>query len=437
MIAGDLGVTLALFWILVCTAVFYYLLRSEKRLPGHALGLFGIALLVRLVPALVLPNGTSYEMQVFGEAADIFRRGESIYLIKVAHPYLPLEIYWFVAARWLAEHVGLFFVFWVKSFNVLMDSLIASIMFMGLSRFRTLEQAEKIGWLYVFNPITILVAAYQGQFDALPLFFVVLAWYFWERSQVLTQNVVGAALSTGMAILSKTWPFILAPILFLRAQNWRQRMQLVVFVAVPVLLGIVLFELIFPGSWQAMLKRAMRAGAISGWWGYSAVLNVWQLVTDSGQVLFGWVSRYGKYVGYAAGFATIWFTRKRPLLESLLVTVLVMDTAVPNLGLQSLCWIIPIGLLAGRFNSLGWFVVGALIHMLISYWGIHLASWMHRLFVPTIANAIIQLSSLSVWSVMVWWWVQEIVTKAKPFPQIFFSQKDNLLNSSSVPQKSI
>ena len=200
-------------------------------------------------------------------------------------------------------------------------------------------------------------------------------------------------------------------------------------VAIPVLLGILLFELIFPGSWQAMLRRAMRAGAISGWWGYSAVLNVWQLLTDSGQVLFGWVSQYGKYLGYAAGFATIWFTRKRPLLESLLLTILVMDTAVPNLGLQSLCWIIPIGLLAGRFNALGWFVAGALIHMLISYWGLHLADWIYRLFTPQIGNAIIQLSSLTIWLVIVWWWLQETIKSVKPFPNVFSSQKLDPMHS--------
>lgn len=437
MVAGDLGVALALGWILGCTAVFFYLLRSEKKLPGNGLILVGTAFLVRLVPDLILPNGAGYEMQVFQEAADIFRQGENIYLVRVAHPYLPFIIYWYVLADWLAENVGLYFVFWVKSINLILDSLIALIIFVGLSRHQTSEIARKTGWLYVFNPITILVAVYQGQFDALPLFFIVLAWFFYEQNQVADHNFMRAGWFAGLAILSKTWPFILAPILFLRLSNWRQRVQVTVCIALPVLLGILLFELLFPGSWQAMLRRAMRAGAISGWWGYSAVLNVWLLITDSGQALFNWVSQYGKYVGYGAGFVTIWFTRKRPLLDSLLITILVMHTAVPNLGLQSLCWIIPIGLLAGRFNSLGWFVVGALIHMLISYWGIHLASWMHRLFVPTIANAIIQLSSLSVWSVMVWWWVQEIVTKAKPFPQIFFSQKDNLLNSSSVPQKSI
>jgi hypothetical protein len=39
-------------------------------------------------------------------------------------------------------------------------------------------------------------------------------WFFYEHSRVTDQSFVRAGWFTGMAILSKTWPFILAPILF-------------------------------------------------------------------------------------------------------------------------------------------------------------------------------------------------------------------------------
>lgn len=431
MLGGNLAPAITLIWIVGCIAAFFYLLKSEKLLPASLAGIFAVSLFVRIVPALILPNGAGYyEMSVFQEAADIFRRGESIYLVRVAHPYLPLEIYWFVLADWLTENVGLFFVFWVKSLTIVADSLIAPVIFVGLSKFGSKESAQKTSWLYVFNPITILVAAYQGQFDSVPMFFIVLAWYFYEKSKVENQNLVGAAWFAGMAILSKTWPFILAPIAFLRLSNWRQRIQFAVIVMLPTLIGIMLFELLFPGSWQAILRRATYAGAISGWWGYSSILSVWQLATDSGHELFAWVSAYGKYVGYFAGLATILLTRKRPLFVSLLITILVMDTAVPNLGLQSLSWIIPIALIIGRYNALGWYIVGALIHMLISYWGIHLSPWLYSFFEPPIANSIVQLSSLSVWLVMVLWWIQEIAGSINTLPNIFY-------NDQVVPLESV
>jgi hypothetical protein len=146
-------------------------------------------------------------------------------------------------------------------------------------------------------------------------------------------------------------------------------------------------------------------------------------VTDSGHELFRWVATYGKYVGYFAGFVTIWLTRKRPLIVSLLITILIMDTAVPNLGLQSLSWIIPLALIIGRYNSLGWYVVGALIHMLISYWGIHIAPWLYSFFAHPTANSIVQLSSLAVWLVMVMWLIQEFTGNIKILPNIFYHDR--------------
>ena len=341
-------------------------------------------------------------------------------------------MYWVVLADWLAENAGLFFIFWVKFLNVLADSLIAVLIYGGFARFRSEKSAQKAAWLYVFNPITIMVAAYQGQFDAVPLFFIVLAWYFYEQSQHNDGNYSGAAWFTGLAILSKTWPFILAPILFLRLTTWRQRLQVIVLVALPVLIGISLFELLFPGSWQPMLRRATRAGAISGWWGYSSVINVWRFLTGSGEELFQWVAQSGKYLGYLSGFTMIWLTRKRPLIVSLLLTMLVMQTAVPNLGLQSLCWIIPAAIIANRYNALGWFVVGALVHMLISYWGIHITDWLYRFFTAPVGNAIVQLSSLAVWSVMILWWIQELAgSSIKILPDIF-SKKPLVSAETSV-----
>jgi len=422
MLNKSLATIINLIWILGCASVFFYLLKSQRRLPGNLVVMVVVALFIRVIPALLMPNGANYEMSVFREAADIFRRGDSIYLVRVAHPYLPLQIYWYSLAVWLTENVGLFFVFWLKSLNIVADVLITSIIFIGLSRFASQEIAHKASWLYVFNPITILVAAYQGQFDAVPLFFIMLAWYFFEKSKNANKDFIGTAWSTGVAILSKTWPFILVPIVFLRLGAWRQRVQFMVVVSFPPLLGIILFELLFPGSWQAMLRRAMRAGAISGWWGYSSLLSGWLLLTNSGQGLFDWVSTYGKYIGYFAGFATVWLTRKRPLFVSLLLTILVMDTAVPNLGLQSLSWIVPIALIVGRYNALGWFVLGALVHMLISYWCLHLANWLYLLLPVTTANLIVQLSSLTVWLVMVLWWIEEWVENIEVLPKIFHKE---------------
>lgn len=105
MPAIDLRLIAVFIWIVGCSvATFYLLFRRPSTLPkiGYALV---IALLVRLIPALALPRGAGYEMHVFSQAAEMTLAGQSVYLSKIAHPYLPLQLYWFAAAYWLAEHV--------------------------------------------------------------------------------------------------------------------------------------------------------------------------------------------------------------------------------------------------------------------------------------------------------------------------------------------
>jgi hypothetical protein len=143
-----------------------------------------------------------------------------------------------------------------------------------------------------------------------------------------------------------------------------------------------------------------------------------QPLTRTGGGLFAWISQYGKYLGYIAGFAMIIWTRKRPLLYALLLTILIMFATVPNLGLQGLSWVIAPALILGLYNSLGWYIAAATLHMLISYWGIHLTRGFDLFLTSEQANLVIQLSSLFAWGVIVVWCVQEIWQKSL-LPRLF------------------
>jgi hypothetical protein len=57
--------------------------------------------------------------------------------------------------------------------------------------------------------------------------------------------------------------------------------------------------------------------------------------------------------------------RKRHSFYSLMLTILVMFATVPNLGLQRLSWIVPMVFLLGINNSLGWYIIGSTVHMLV------------------------------------------------------------------------
>ncbi|MFO7537475.1 MAG: hypothetical protein R6X32_05370, partial [Chloroflexota bacterium] len=175
----------------------------------------------------------------------------------------------------------------------------------------------------------------------------------------------------------------------------------------------------------------MGAGAISGWWGYSSIINVILQFTGQGQALFQFVSQWGRYAGPVAGLVVILVTRRRPALYALLLAILAMFAVMPNLGLQGLSWVIPIALIWGAHNALGWYILGAFLHMLVSYWGIHLSSELYQILPTVWANSIIQLSSLLVWIPILIWCAQAVLQR--PIFPTFFSagwSDDNILTKA-------
>ncbi len=69
------------------------------------------------------------------------------------------------------------------------------------------------------------------------------------------------------------------------------------------------------------------------------------------------------------------------------------------------------------FDELFWYTIGAGLHMLISYWGIHLTPGLYLLMPHLPANLIIQLSSLTAW-VVVALWCGEMLLNRQLLPRV-------------------
>jgi hypothetical protein len=405
-------------WILGCSLVtLRFLLHRPLSLPKYGYALLA-AFFVRLVPALVLPRGARYEMGVFRQVAETTLNGQSVYLSTVPHPHLPLQLYWFATALWLNIHVGLEFVFWLKLPNILAEVAMTGLVYSAIRRTGVEKEALFGAWLYAFNPVTTLVAAYQGQFDTTPLFLMVAACYLFEFHQNKRWGLVFSSFVLGLGILSKTWPVMLLPIILLRLSNWRSRLGYTAISAAVPIIGIFFYELLFPGSLLSILRRSANAGAIPGWWGYSSILNVWVELTGKGSEIYAALMKVAKFAALLCGIFTILGTRCRSLFYSLLLTILVLFAAVPNLGLQGLSWVIPLAIILKSRSEVGWYIIGATVHMIVSYWGIHLTDGLYVLMPPLAANIIIQLSSLAAWGVIVLWCAQELFS-IELLPSIF------------------
>lgn len=90
--------------------------------------------------------------------------------------------------------------------------------------------------LWFFNPVSIYVIGFMGQFDILPVFLTVVALYYAKKRPWL------AAVFLGLGAGLKTYPILLLPLLALLAETTiRKRIQIIIAGLIPFILIIAPF----------------------------------------------------------------------------------------------------------------------------------------------------------------------------------------------------
>jgi hypothetical protein len=395
---------LGILWIIACTALFFWVLgcRSE-RLPSLSLGvLIGTAFVLRIVPAAALQQGPAYEMHLFQEIARDLLAGENV-LSRL--PYFPFLVYWIAASEWLGHTIGMDFTFWIK-----LPSIVADVLMLVLlqSHFRNLKTsatvASKALLLYALNPVTILVSGYHGQFDLIPTVFLVLSIVLLtQRSR--TRSVVLASLSLGLAILTKTWPGLMVLCVMVGKQlRNREKLTFAAGAAAIPFLGLLVSVLAFGGGvpeFVTLVRQALQAGAIPGWWGYTGLVNGirWLIGLPVGQ--FGLLMRYKLLIVFVPVLSVVGLTRKMELRFSVFWSLLTLFIVAPGFGLQSLSWLVPFFVVELSWSEIGWYVGLSVFHMIVSYWGIHFSPGLYSVLPSDIIYGLVQLSAVPVWVFLV------------------------------------
>lgn len=330
-----------------------------------------ITLIVRAVPALLLPSGAAFDTTSYAIVGSLIRTGHDIYTTPLAqgrHPYLPLQLYAYAAAHWLATTKGLPFAPLTKAPPIVADGIIAvTLTWLGQRRW----DSWHLGLWYAFQPIAIYVSAYHGQFDAEPALAGLLAGLAIEAGHGTV-----AGLWLGLGILLKLWPAFFAPLLIWRLTRWQARATAAFSIAIVPLLGIACYRWLFPGSWSAVITPALSYAGVPGWWGYTALLRLsavaaqhpiaaflqpWQPAKRLAQAaLFG---RYGTLV--ALLLITLWLMwRRAPFLHAQLTLTLTFLATTAGFGVQYLVWPVPFALAAGYRRPLRAYTAACLILLL-------------------------------------------------------------------------
>jgi hypothetical protein len=252
------------------------------------------------------------------------------------YPYPPVWMWAEAGSAWLARASGISFALLVR-----LPVLAAEL---GLVVLIARWAGTAAGWAYALHPVSLLVSACHGQFDAIAMLFVLLA--------ALAQRAGrfdAAALGLAMAVGLKSFPILLLPA-FLLVTPPLARLRWALLATVPVALSLVPFlwhdagavrrELFGYGGvadfgWIAIVRavRFLATGALAR----SEAVH-WTPLVQAAKVVF--------VIAYALLVARWWRAPRPPDLVAMCLAVLLLFlTLYGALSAQYLLWVVPLGLM--------------------------------------------------------------------------------------------
>jgi hypothetical protein len=257
------------------------------------------------------------------------------------YPYPPVWVWAEAGSEWVARHTGWSFAVLVKLPVLAADMAIVALLAAGRTKSgRGLAPA----WIYALHPVSVLVGAFHGQFDAIALFFVLLAVFAFEAGRR-----DASALALAAAIALKSFPVLLLPVFLLTpGLTVRGRMRFAALAVVPVVLLLVPYAL---ADFGALRRELFGYGGIAdlGWIGFWRGLRLLHTGVLSRSEAPFWgglvaVSKILTVLAEAALLAAIASRRVRwPLAQACLAALLAFLVFYGSVSAQYLLWVVPFG----------------------------------------------------------------------------------------------
>ncbi|MER3420816.1 MAG: hypothetical protein C4290_09970, partial [Chloroflexota bacterium] len=313
--------------------------------------------------------------------ADAVIHHRDVYDLTGRYPYLPLHLHLLAGAGWLAGRTGLPFELAVKLPAIVADAALAGIVAWAASAQGRRYNAPALAMVYALNPLSLLVTAYHGQFDAIPVALLIggraiLA----ARPRRWTVPLAGLLL--GLAVAEKTWPALLAPLLLMRVRGMRRQGQFVAGTALPVLLCLALYEARVPGGALRAVHTSLTYQGYLGTWGFSELLVH---VTASREAGIAWAMRLGPWVMLAAlALSYAAALRLRRDSDRLALVISAVYAAASGWGVHWLSWLVPVALIGARRWAAA-YLGAAGAYMMAVYLGFGGITWGFAWFTDSLA----------------------------------------------------
>src|SRR3989339_868355 len=148
-----------------------------------------LGLVIRVGVIFLSLNFTNFDLNSYLKVGQLTLQGMNIYpeTARVHHPYFPFFLYIEAFAIYLKQlyiHPILF----IKTLIIAFDTGIIYLVYLLSNR------NLKSTFAYAINPIAILICGFHGQFDSIPLFFLLLAIYLAKKQELISILLLSMAI---------------------------------------------------------------------------------------------------------------------------------------------------------------------------------------------------------------------------------------------------
>lgn len=223
--------------------------------------IFIIATFCRLLVIFFSQNISNFDLLSYKKIGELTLQQINIYpqIAKIHHPYFPFYLYVEALAIFFNHRFGISYIFFLKFINLIFDLGIIYLIY-HLS-----NKNLKITLFYSLNPISILIFFFHGQFDVIPLFFILLSIYFLKQKKELF-----SILSYSFAVLAKTWPILFFMLIFKKIKN---KKNLILTFFFPVIF-IVIYGINFGNNFLDIIKTPFTYRSLFSFWGLGKAIHL-------------------------------------------------------------------------------------------------------------------------------------------------------------------
>ncbi len=279
--------------------------------------IFFLALCIRLICLYIFKNITNYDLQSYLQVGELTLKGINIYpeIANLHHPYLPFFLYFEAFSIWFGKSKFMSVVI-LKLINLLFDIGVLYLVYL-LSKKNLIST-----FIYAVNPVTILITTLHGQFDVIPIFFLLLSIYFLNKNRGLV-----SILFFSLSILIKTWPILFfIPIL----RKIKNKKIIPLILLLPIIF-ISIYIWLFKSNLIYITKTVIYYQGLWGIWGISILFRKIGVFWQKTSTFLFLIS----FFGYSLLTKSINIIKR---IYALLIFFFVFTT---NFSIQYFAWFIP------------------------------------------------------------------------------------------------